>query len=360
MRYILPILIALTALTGCSRHSNTAKIEGDIEGLKPDTTTIYLYGCDINYERIDTIAATNGHFSAKTDVDTLTLLMLRLNDRISYPIFVDKGDKIEIEGKIDGENAEINVKGSEINERLSSIINTLNNSDSIAKRPLKKRVEEYIKSNPSSLVSAYLLTRYLAYDKDADPDKIEPLVDGLAGSLHDNTMISTLNEQLQMAKRATSGKFAPLFRLKNAKGEDINRNKNFKDKYLLITFWASWDKNSRTNNTALRKLKHDMKKNEKEFDMLGVAFDMDKDEWKSAVERDSLSWIQACETEMFNSDIAEQYGVTTLPLNILIAPDGKVVSRGIPTDSVPGKVEKEMKKKKEAEAEAKKREKEKK
>jgi peroxiredoxin len=217
-------------------------------------------------------------------------------------------------------------------------------------------VEEYIAANPSSLVSAYLLTRYLAYNKDADPDKIESLVDGLAGSLHDNSMISILSEQLQMAKRATDGKFAPLFRLKNAKGEDINRNKNFKDKYLLITFWASWDKSSRTNSAALRKLKRDMKKSDKDFDMLGVAFDMDKDEWKNAVERDSLNWQQACETEMFNSDIAEQYGVTTLPLNILIAPDGKIVCRGIPTDSVPGRVDKEIKKKKEAEKEAKKRE----
>jgi peroxiredoxin len=353
MRYILPILITLTALTGCSRHRNSVEIEGNIEGLKPDTATIYLYGCDVSYERIDTITATNGHFKVKANVDTLTLLTLRLNDRISYPIFADKGDKIEIEGTLNGGNAKIDVKGSELNEKLSEIMNTLNNRDSIAKRPLKRRVKEYIAANPSSLVSAYLLTRYLAYDNDADIDDIESQIKKLSGSLHDNTMISTLNEQLQVAKRGTNGKFAPLFRLKNANGEDINRNKNFKDKYLLITFWASWDDSSRSNNAALRKLKRDMK-NEKEFDMLGVALDMDKDEWKNAVEKDSLSWQQACETEMFNSDIAEQYGVTTLPLNILIDPNGKIVSRGIPTDSVPGKVRGEIKKKKEAEAEAKK------
>lgn len=353
MRYLITLLTAVVILTGCRRNKDNAGIVGKIDGLKPDTTDIIIYGYDLNYERIDTVGVVNGSFNFSTEVDTITLLTLRFNDTLSYPVFIDRGNKIKINGSINKGKAEINVKGNEISEELSRMLNILGNRDSLNAVPLRHRVESYINANPSSLVSAYLLARYIAYSKGAKAEDVEAMVKKLAGSLSDNILISTLNEQIQLAKRATSDKYAPIFNLKNDKGDEINRSKTFNDKYLLITFWASWDKASRTNNIALRKLSKEMKKRDKDFGMLGIALDMDKEEWREAMKRDSLSWEQVCETAMFNSDVAEQYGVTTLPVNMLIAPNGKIIERGIPIDSVASRIDQELQKKKEQEAKAK-------
>lgn len=349
MRYILSLLAMALILGSCSRNKNVASIEGEIEGLKPDTTSIILFGYDINYEQIDSIETLNGKFSHKVTVDTLTVMTLRLNSAISYPLFVDKGDKIKIEGKIEGEKVTLNVEGNALNEELSAVMNTLNNPDSLKRVPLTKRVKSYIAQHSSSPVSAYLLTRYLAYNGEMNPDQLDSIVGKLAGSLSDNIMISTLNEQLKVAKRASEDKYAPLFNVKNLKGETVNRNKNFKDKYMLLTFWASWDRGSRINNAALRRLNKKMKKNEKEFGMLGIALDMDLEEWRKACESDSLTWEQGCETSMFNADVVEQFGVTSLPMSILVNPKGKIVARDIPLDSVPARVERGIKEDKEKE-----------
>lgn len=50
------------------------------------------------YDRIDTIYVENDKFSYTTSVDTITSAYLLLKNRIEYPVFLDKGNKIKIKG----------------------------------------------------------------------------------------------------------------------------------------------------------------------------------------------------------------------------------------------------------------------
>ena len=90
------LILIIICLVGCKKGSNETTITGEIKGLGTDT--LYLYGMDELYDRIDTIYVENDKFSYTTSVDTITSAYLLLKNRIEYPVFLDKGNKIKIKG----------------------------------------------------------------------------------------------------------------------------------------------------------------------------------------------------------------------------------------------------------------------
>jgi hypothetical protein len=65
----------------------------------------------------------------------------------------------------------------------------------------------------------------------------------------------------------------------------------------------------------------------KNFTILSVSLDQDRDKWKEAVLQDHLSWpSHVSELNGWESKIAAQYGVQAIPANFLIDPTGKVIA----------------------------------
>lgn len=60
--------------------------------------TIYLYGADRMYDRMDTLIVENDKFSTTLSADTLVSTILLFSDGTEYPLFLDKGNKIQIKG----------------------------------------------------------------------------------------------------------------------------------------------------------------------------------------------------------------------------------------------------------------------
>ncbi len=82
----------------------------------------------------------------------------------------------------------------------------------------------------------------------------------MTGELKDRPYIDELLNHIQEEEKAAIGKTAPYFRIPNPKGKQINRS-NFKDQYLLIHFWASWDTVSRDSNAVYRRIYKQERKN---------------------------------------------------------------------------------------------------
>ena len=62
----------------------------------------------------------------------------------------------------------------------------------------------------------------------------------MTGGLKDRPYVDELLDLIQEEEKVSVGKTIPYVNLPNAKGTQISRT-SFKDKYLLIHFWASWD-----------------------------------------------------------------------------------------------------------------------
>ena len=146
------LILILICLAGCKKSSNETTITGEIKGLGTDT--LYLYGMDELYDRIDTIYAENDKFSYTTNVDTITSAYLLLKNQIEYPIFLDKGNKIKIKGDTINLNL-LTVTGNIYNEEFTDFQQELkgpvNPSEKIGEEATDKtkNVEETKRKNSS-------------------------------------------------------------------------------------------------------------------------------------------------------------------------------------------------------------------
>ena len=328
------LLIVLLAFFGCKKNSDKVALEGNIEGLTYDT--LYLYGIDDIFDEVDTIVAKNGKFTHTAKVDTSCIALLYINKQREYPIFLDKGTQITIEGNA-ANLSSLEVKGNVTNEELTNFQQSIQGIKPEAKESVRKKAKEFISTHPSSFVSLYLIEQYFVREKSVKAEETRKLLESLAGNLQDNSYYERINEYVTAESTDQDGRFLPYFSLPNPKGEKISRTSSaFSNKYLLINFWASWDGRA-DNQKKLRQLYREFKGN-KNFAMLGISLDVDKQAWKEAIKRDSLGWEQVYDRTGLNSELAKQSGINDLPMNLLLNSEGKIVARNIPADSLSSKI----------------------
>lgn len=339
------LLIGLTACGG--KKTDSISLSGEIKGLPKDT--LYIYGADRFYDRMDTLVVENDKFSATLNVDTLVSAILLFNDGTVHPLFLDKGNKIRIKGTM-ADLASLQVSGSTPNEELTRFNQDLKGLGTPSEMALQEKAENFIKEHPASLVSIYLLDKYFVQKPLPDLDFIKQLADRMTGELKDRPYMEALMKRIEEEEKVTVGKTSPYFRIRNAEGKEITRT-GFKDKYLLLQFWASWDTLSREKNAIYRRIYKKEQKN-KNFALIGISLDIDKDKWKEAIKTDTLKWEQTCDFSGWNGETVKQFAISTLPANLLLSPTGKIEGKNLDEAAIEEKlkeIEQKEKEKKEAE-----------
>ena len=331
------LILIVLCLFGCSKSSNEVSITGEINGLGTDT--LYLYGMDELYDRIDTIFTKENKFSHNISVDTVTPAFLLINNQVEYPVYLDKGNKITIKGDISSPEF-LRIDGNIYNEEFTAFQEGLKGLAAPSEKVLEQKAEEFIRQHHSSLVSLYLLDKYFVRKDVPDFSKIKKLIEVMGGILQDKLYIERLNESISQVEKTDIGKYAPFFSLPNAKGIKITRSsEDFKKKCLLLNFWASWNDSitNRKSNAELQEIYKKYKKS-KYIAMLGISLDINKKEWQDAIKRDTLSWEQVCDFGGFNSEIIKQYGIRQIPANVLLAADGKIVAKNLQGEELKEKI----------------------
>jgi peroxiredoxin len=132
-----------------------------------------------------------------------------------------------------------------------------------------------------------------------------------------------IKNKSEISKKLAVGKKIEKFALENQKGKKISIG-DFKGKYVLIDFWASWYKPTRVNNLDLVKV-YDKFKNKK-FEIVSISIDTYEGNWKKAIEKDQLTWTNLIDTDGWHGKVVTQFEIKGIPLNILLDQSGTIVA----------------------------------
>lgn len=197
---------------------------------------------------------------------------------------------------------------------------------------LDKRVQElrasrgknmlaFIKNNPSSFFALQALSESVS-GYNLKSDIAMPLFNKLSEQLRLSYTGQGLYKILNASTITALGAKAPDFTQHDINGKALSLS-DFKGKYVLVEFWASWCAPCRAESPNL--LKQYAIYKDKGFEILGVSVDHDKSKWLEAVKKDGLTWPQVSDLKGWESDVRKVYGISGVPANFLVSPDGKII-----------------------------------
>lgn len=345
---LLFLCLLVGVLTACGKRDPYAvELHGEIKGLTDDT--LYLCGIDQFYTSIDTLPVKGGKFHAVLQTDTLVETRLCFPDGRDFPLFFAPGDRIELKGDT-ASLPVVRVKGNEENELLAAFYQLPEEAPELTEDAWRTKAEQFIRTHPTSLAGIYLLDCYFMQDTLPDWGLLRELTEQMASELRDRPVVHRLRGVLDEVEKVSVGKSAAYFSLPCSDGKRVSRS-DFRDSYLLVHFWASWDEAARRDNLRWRELyRHETasrkkaKEKERQLALLGISLDTDRAAWLQAVKADSLSWKQACELDGWSSKSVSQFAVLALPHNVFINPKGKIVGINVTPQVVADSIQQPIKK----------------
>lgn len=179
---------------------------------------------------------------------------------------------------------------------------------------LKQQVAKY----PDAYATAYIL---------ADNTPRYPLIlqeelyKGLSAAAKSTVKGKELYAMIQGTKNSAIGNQVANFTLKNAIGQPISFDQ-FKGKYVLIDFWASWCGPCRASFPHMKKVYKAF--HQKGLEIYSISVDKNPADWQKALSEEQLPWLQAIDHDMLAKT---RFAVSNIPNLFLIAPDGKVVMK---------------------------------
>lgn len=154
---------------------------------------------------------------------------------------------------------------------------------------------------------------------------------------HEASLRSYVNGAEQGAIATAVGKKYQNFELKALDGKNVLMSDRLSSsRYVLLLFWAGWSKESLESMDVLRKAYAKYKS--RGFEIVAVSLDRSVERCVESVEKLGLPWLQLCNPEGGSAELASAYGVTDLPMSVLINSDGTIILRTTSAEEVSAKL----------------------
>lgn len=312
------VCLALVLLCNCQGKKTSFTLKGDIAALGGDT--LLVYGADEWFDEVDTVVARRGRFVFSFAPDTVTPLWVAFPNGHREIVFAERGVVTTLLGDTAVEG-HLTVNGGRQNMLLEEF-RAMMRDTVLTPRQYKQSVDSFIIGHPYDEVSVYLL--YESFVRISDPQigEIRGQMNKMSGNLQDNVAVIDLKNRTSGLKASAANAVLSNYHLKDTLGRELNTN-NYRDTCMLLTFWASWNAESRLRQAEYRALADSFRG--RPFVIMGISLDNDRETWLQAVRDDSLTWTQGNGFQGWNLDMIKQLGVTRLPANVLLNPQRRVL-----------------------------------
>lgn len=348
-------LLAVAALASSCKDKSAFKISGELDNAK-DIKKVYLLAADS--VQLNVVDSTNldaqNKFTFKHQTAFANLYKIKAGDSY-FDLIAQNGDDISIKANMSDSTHAYEVSGSAESERIKTF-NEISNlyggknsklveayqaeakklggdSDSLLNVYMPEfqkninafgdAVLKFVNENKSSLSSFYAITSLDQMKYESDMVKY---ADEVSADIKQNPSVQQFIKHMERVKPISVGQIAPDFTLIDDQDQQFKLS-DYKGKYVMIDFWASWCAPCRQENPNVVKLYNQYK--DKGLNILGISLDEDLKAWQKAIKDDKLTWRHATEAQRFDGKVVKDYQIEAIPASFIIDPEGKIVAKNL-------------------------------
>lgn len=303
-------------LAACGPQSKTEGylLQGEVADMT--SGTIYLK-CYRNgaFENVDSATVQEGHFTFQGTAGEPLAYALTTNPASRRPLTFFMGNE-QVTVRLNESERQLQVTGAADNDEWLQLQEQTRNEN--------YTVDSLLARHAASPVGVYAFLR--TYSSRLGYAEVKAFRERLDASLEGSAYVKEVDTLLAKLERLQDGAEAPDFTLPDAEGRPVSLS-SFRGQYVLVDFWAAWCPDCRRENpNVVAAYKQYQKKN---FTVLGVSLDRDKDKWLEAIEKDGLTWTQVCDFQYWSGPVVDLYAVKWIPKSFLIGPDGRILASGL-------------------------------
>ena len=316
-------------MVSCGADGNHFRIEGRFRNLNQGE--FYIYSPDGGTNKLDTIKVQDGEFSYEVPLQSKATFIIVFPNFSEQAVFGEPGKTATIKGDA-SHLKEMEVSGSKDNELMTKFRKSvLHNSDN----DIRKNIVNFVNDNPASTVGIYLVNKYFVRSADPDYKKAASLYSVMAKKQKENMMLQNLTSEISNLGNTTVNNPLPIFAAISVNGNRVS-NSDFRNKVTVINLWASWNFESIAIQRQLQSLK---KQYGSRLAILSINIDPSKKMCTDAIKMDSIKWDNVCDEQMWDSKLIKDLGLNTIPDNIIVGSDGKIIARGIDSNELKNKLQ---------------------
>ena len=341
---------ALLIVSACSNNDGFI-IEGQI-GNAGATNVVALYEGE---RKLDSVFLNEqGKFRLARTASHPRLLTLEAGKN-RYHLILQNGDKVSFQADLMQGGSQYEITGSPLSEKIKSFASTI-----IQKELFESELEEAFASQAMGLSDTALMNLRQEFlqkyrqgmqdytvaavrfadqhddlagfyamstlDNDMAEAELVAYADRIEGRWDDNARVRQFLEEMAKLKRLAVGQPTPDFESLTPNNQKVKLS-DFKGKYTLVDFWASWCMPCREENPNIVKQYHTYK--DKGFTVFGVSLDGNPGSWMRAIQHDGLEWANVSDLQQWGSEVVGLYRIQAIPTSYLLDPEGIIIAKNL-------------------------------